>query len=277
MSMSRTGAEVVDGWSHGISGTLVHADRVIHVEHVWGTAVSINVAGTAGRERQARRALVECADYFARVDEIFSTYRPESEVSLYRSGLPRPGRQSAEFDEVHAACSDLRQATGGSFDPWAVPGGFDPSGYVKGWAAGRASQRLVSLGFTDHLINAGGDVCAVGAEHPGDQAGWPVGIVNPQASDTVIKVATLTDCSMATSGRYERGDHVIDPSTGRPAVDVDSATVVGPDPGIADALASAAMVDGLGAMVWFGHLGPEWSLFLVIGEQGHSYGPAFES
>ncbi len=277
MSLIRSGREVMEGWSAGISGTLVHSDRMIHVEHVWGTAISMNIAGTSGREARARSALDECSKFFAKVDEIFSTYRPESEVTLYRNGLSRPGLQSPEFEQVMQACTDLRRATGGSFDPWAVPGGFDPSGYVKGWAIGRASLRLSALGFDNHLINAGGDVCAVGSEYPGTQSGWPVGIVNPHSPEDIIKVAHLRDCSMATSGRYERGDHVIDPATGEPAVSVDSATVVGPDPGIADALASAAMVDGPAAMGWCAELGPQWSLYLVIGDTGHSHGVAFES
>ena len=30
-----------------------------------------------------------------------------------------------------------RELTGGAFDPWALPGGVDPAGLVKGWAADR--------------------------------------------------------------------------------------------------------------------------------------------
>jgi thiamine biosynthesis lipoprotein len=254
----------------------VHADRVIHVEHVWGTAITLNVAGTSGRDAQARRAIDECARYFAHIDAIFSTYHPETEVALYRNGIDRPGLQSTEFEAVLKACTELRAATGGSFDPWAVPGGFDPSGYVRGWAIGRASQILLAHRFTDHLINAGGDICSHGSEKPDSGEGWPTGIVNPHEPTEIIAVVNLLDQSMATSGRYERGNHVIDPATGSPAIGVDSATVVGPDPGIADALASAALVDGLAAMTWFVDFGPEWSLHLVIGEASHTHGAAFD-
>lgn len=268
------------GWSKGVSGSLVHADRVIHVEHVWGTAITLNVAGTSGREGQTRQAIDECVRYFTRIDAIFSTYHPETEVALYRNGIDRPGLQSTEFYSVFKACTDLRNATGGSFDPWAVPGGFDPSGYVKGWAIGRASQILLAHGLVDHLINAGGDICSRGSEKPGAEVsageGWPAGIVNPHEPTEIIAVIRLLDQSMATSGKYERGNHVIDPVTGTPAIGVDSATVVGPDPGIADALASAALVDGIAAMNWFLDFGPEWSLHLVVGEASHSHGVAFD-
>ncbi|MEY4137339.1 MAG: hypothetical protein RL205_1467 [Actinomycetota bacterium] len=277
MPPTRSGREVIEDWSRGISGSVVHADRVIHVEHVWGTAITLNLAGTAGREASARAAIDECARFFAHVDDVFSTYRAETEASLYRAGLDRSGQQSIEFAEVLGACADLRTATGGSFDPWAVPGGFDPSGYVKGWAAGRASHLLRSLGFVDNLVNAGGDIQAFGDEQPGSGEGWPVGIVNPHAPSEIVKTAILRDQAMATSGRYERGDHVIDPATGEAATKVDSATVVGPDAGIADALASAAMVDGPAAMAWFDNLGDEWSLFLVIDDHGHAHGSAFGS
>jgi thiamine biosynthesis lipoprotein len=171
----------------------------------------------------------------------------------------------------------LRQATRGAFDPWAVPGGFDPSGYVKGWAAGQASALLRDGGFADHLVNAGGDICAAGDELPGSGTGWPVGILNPHAPGEVVEAVTLSNAAMATSGRYERGEHIIDPSTGMPALDVDSATVVGPDAGTADALASAAVVHGVASMEWFVGLGSEWSLYLVVGETAHAYGPAFEA
>jgi thiamine biosynthesis lipoprotein len=273
----RTDREVVDGWAVGISGSVVRVDRVVHVEHVWGTAITINVAGTVGREDDALAAIGGCTEYFAEVDRIFSTFKPLSEVALHRTGLDGPGPHSEEFEEVMAACRQLRSLTLGAFDPWSVPGGYDPSGYVKGWAAGRSSGLLADAGFADHLVNAGGDICARGVEQPGSAAGWPVGIVNPHAPAEVVEVVSLHDQAMATSGRYERGDHVVDPSTGAPAVGVDSATVVGPDSGAADALASAALVHGTSSARWFSPLGPEWSLHLVIGETAHTYGPAFES
>jgi thiamine biosynthesis lipoprotein len=273
---SRSSAEITDGWLHGISGTAIRGDRLVHVEHVWNTAVTITIAGIGEREVDARRAVAMCAEGFAEVDRTFSTYRALSEVTLYRNGLTALGRHSRDFDDVLRACQELRDLTRGAFDPWAVPGGYDPSGFVKGWAAGQASARLRAAGFVDHLVNAGGDICASGDEQTASGAGWPVGILDPHSRDHVVEVVCLMDGAMATSGRYERGAHVIDPSSGRPAVTVDSATVVGPDPGIADACASAALVHGVASMAWFGALGPGWSLHLVTGGTTHSYGPAFD-
>lgn len=276
MGTSRSDSEVLDGWDHGISGAVVREDRVVHVEHIWGTAITINLSGTKGSEDHALSAIDRAREFFVTVDQTFSTYKPHTEVALYRAGLERPGQQSDDFEEVKRSCRQLCDFTGGAFDPWSVPGGYDPSGYVKGWAVGRASERLAAAGFPDHLVNAGGDICARGDELPRSGQGWPTGILNPHAPTEVIEVVDLRNESMATSGRYERGDHVVDPSTGRPAIDVDSATVVGPDPGAADALASAALVRGTDSVAWFDLLGPDWSLYLVIGETARSFGRAFE-
>lgn len=277
MGQVRTNREVIQGWDEGRSGSLVHEDRVVHEEHIWGTVITLNLAGTAARERQSLEAIEQCQRFFAEVDTTFSTYRALSEVTLYRAGVARPGQQSEDFDLVMQACVELRSLTRGSFDPWAVAGGYDPSAYVKGWATGRASDLLSDAGLVDHLVNAGGDICARGDQEPGAGTGWPVGIINPHAPSEVIEVVTLADESMATSGRYERGDHVVDPATGGAAVGVDSATAVGPDPGMADALASAAMVDGVASLDWFTALGSEWSLHLVIGQTVRTFGRAFES
>ncbi|MCZ3388095.1 MAG: FAD:protein FMN transferase [Actinomycetia bacterium] len=276
MGPSRNDGEVLDGWAHGASGSVVRGGHLVHVEHIWGTVITINVSGTEGREDHALCAINRCREFFVLVDQTFSTYKPTTEVALYRAGLQRPGQQSDDFEEVMLACCEVRELTEGAFDPWAVPGGYDPSGYVKGWAAGRASERLVTAGFSDHLVNAGGDIAASGDELPGSGKGWPTGILNPHAPSEVIEVTDLRNESMATSGRYERGDHVVDPSTGRMAIDVDSETVVGPDPGVADALASAALVRGTASVAWFDSLGPDWSLYLVIGEAARTYGRAFD-
>jgi len=50
--------------------------------------------------------------------------------------------------------------------------------------------------------------------------------------------------ALATSGTYERGAHLIDPSTGRADPRLASASVSGPDLGMCDALATALSVAG---------------------------------
>jgi FAD:protein FMN transferase len=104
---------------------------------------------------------------------------------------------------------------------------------------------LMTSGVGRFSIGAGGDVLVRGRPDSGDAASrWRVGVQHPWERDRVAAVLSVVDAAVATSGRYERGDHIIDPRTGRPAVDLVAATVVGPDLGIADAFATALMVRG---------------------------------
>jgi thiamine biosynthesis lipoprotein len=63
-------------------------------------------------------------------------------------------------------------------------------------------------------------------------------------------VLDVSDVGVATSGRYERGDHIIDPRTGRPAVGLMSVTVVAEDLALADGYATAALVLGDRGAAW---------------------------
>ncbi|MGH9020259.1 MAG: FAD:protein FMN transferase, partial [Acidimicrobiales bacterium] len=91
------------------------------------------------------------------------------------------------------------------------------------------------------MVNAGGDVACLGTPAPGEA--FRVGIVRP---DSRLELATIVDVAgaVATSGTYERGEHLVNPFSGHLASAVASATVTGPDLGMADALATALCVAG---------------------------------
>jgi thiamine biosynthesis lipoprotein len=127
-------------------------------------------------------------------------------------------------------------------------GPVDPSGFVKGWALERAATMLQGAGLTKFSINAGGDVLTRGRPEPGRP--WRIGIQHPTQRAASAAVITGTDLAVATSGRYERGDHIIDPRTGAPARGLISVTVVADDLGRADGYATAALVLGDAAMEW---------------------------
>jgi thiamine biosynthesis lipoprotein len=115
--------------------------------------------------------------------------------------------------EVLEHCERLRRATAGAFDVRAA-GRLDPSGYVKGWSVDRAAAMLAAAGARNYCVDAGGDLVVRGGADTG--RGWRVGIRPPGRPDRVVAVLELTDAAVATSGAYERGDHVVDPRTGRP-------------------------------------------------------------
>lgn len=130
-------------------------------------------------------------------------------------------------------------------------------GIAKGHGVDRAMQVLVDGGATAALVNAGGDLKALGAKDGGP---WEIAIKHPRDRDRAIAVLPVSNVALVTSGDYERfvevdGErfhHILDPRDGRPARGCMSATVVAPDAALADAVATAVCV-----------LGPEVGLELV--------------
>ncbi|HEY3867825.1 MAG TPA: FAD:protein FMN transferase [Actinocrinis sp.] len=222
------------------------------VEHVMGTAVSVAAPDTA--DPHAFDA--GCAAAFAvlhAADELFSPFKPDSPVSRLRDGRlafedigrQLPADQAALLRDVLALCAELRTASDGAFDAFAVgdPPDFDPSGAVKGWAAERAGAALTAAGIPAHLVNAGGDVRARGSRD-GTGAPWRVGIADPHRPGNTLAVFEVNDGAVATSGTAERGAHVRDPRTGEPATALASVTVAGPRLELADGYATAALAMG---------------------------------
>ncbi|HEU5003958.1 MAG TPA: FAD:protein FMN transferase [Actinomycetota bacterium] len=215
-----------------------------------GTVVTLDVR-PFGPRTDPSPAVRRAFDWLHRVDAIFSTYRWDSEISrLERGDLDLAGA-SADVRSILARCEDLKARTGGYFDVRAVAGALDPSGLVKGWAAQQASAMLRANGVDRHCLNAGGDVAVCGGtrQHP-----WRVGIVHPLHPDALTTVVEITDGAVATSGTYERGHHIYDPHTNRPATALASVTIVGADLALADAYATAALAMGLAAPGWLAEL-----------------------
>lgn len=218
---------------------------VAHAEPVMGTVVSFAVHAHDGPH--VRAALGAACRLLHRADAVFSLWDPWSPLSRLRRGAARPDDldpvEAGEIAAVLGRCLDARSATDGWFDPWAVPGGVDPTGLVKGWAVEAAVAALDAAGLTA-VVNAGGDVAWCGRAPSG---GWRVGVRHPwrpRALACVVR-GDRSIRAVATSGGYERGAHLVDPTTGRRTVGaLASATVVGPDLAVADALATALAVGG---------------------------------
>lgn len=250
---------------------------------VWGTVVEFDIRDFAVRgtsQEVIDAAIDEATRWFHRVDRIFSTYRVDSVVSAYRVGRSVSDlREMFEADDVEeflsvlAACDQARTATNGAFDPWSVPEGFDPSGYVKGWAVARAAEilRAHSLGF--FVINGAGDIVCVGGEDVG--VPWHIGIRHPDLADSVMQAVTIATGATATSGTYERGNHIVNPHAPGASVAARAATVVGPDAALCEVWATALIVDGPSALPKVAELGSDWSALTVVDDRVTSLGPAF--
>jgi thiamine biosynthesis lipoprotein len=126
-------------------------------------------------------------------------------------------------------------------------------GIGKGYAAEKAKAAMREMGVQSGVVNASGDLTAWGYQPAGRP--WTIGIVDPDAPETVIGVLDITDMAVATSGNYEkyvlidgkRYSHTINPRTGLPVTGIKSVTVVCPYAEIADAMATPVMVMGVKA------------------------------
>jgi thiamine biosynthesis lipoprotein len=217
-----------------------------------GTDVELLLDAESGE--RAERALDRAEAEFERLEQVMSRFRDDSELSaLNRDG--RIAAASPDLVRVVRLAIEAREATGGLFDPTVhdavVAAGYDRTfdavapdavatagrlqarvgggvrvdgaaielepgtrldlgGIGKGYTVDRVAEILAVVGPC--LVNAGGDLAVRGGS-------WPVGVT----TDVTLE---LTRGGMATTGRDRRrwlrnGEeqhHLIDPSTGRPAV-----------------------------------------------------------
>lgn len=240
-------------------------------QEVMGTVVSYDLRLGAVPLAQAYLALAWARAGLHQADAVFSTWKRESPINLLRRGEINLAEAPPDIAEVLERCEDARARSRGWFDPWALPGGVDPTGMVKGWAAQRALDGLRQAGIEAAMVNAGGDIAVCGEPEPGRS--WHIGIRDPWQPLSVAATVAVT-AAVATSGCYERGAHVVNPRSGEPASAVASATVTGPDLGLADALATALVAAGPGALDLF-ESSPGYEALLVGHDRSLTATPGF--
>jgi thiamine biosynthesis lipoprotein len=191
----------------------------------------------------AAQTLDDAFAYLTSVDERFSTYKAESEISRINRGEIETSAHSDEMKEVFALAEKTKKETKGYFDIRRPDGSVDPSGIVKGWAIHNAAKVIEDAGHEHFFINAGGDIAMSGKNEKGEE--WSVGIRNPFNSAEIVKVVYPKGKGVATSGSYVRGAHIYNPhSPADKLSDVVSITIIGPDVLEADRFATAAFAMG---------------------------------
>lgn len=128
---------------------------------------------------------------------------------------------------------------------------IDLSAIAKGYAVDNVSKRLLEMGFTNFLVEVGGEIYAHGKK---DNSSWMVGIEQPQQKQGSIQlILPLENAALATSGDYRnykerdgvRYSHTIDPRTLNPiSHNVASISVVANSVMESDAWATALNVLG---------------------------------
>ncbi|MBW4096096.1 MAG: FAD:protein FMN transferase, partial [Acidobacteria bacterium] len=160
-------------------------------------------------------------------DEVFSPYRPQSELSRLNRAELTLETMGPMFRQVQDLASRFESVSDGVFSQHTPTGEWDLNGIVKGWAAQQAAQRLRELHVTNFCLNAGGDVITAGHSEPGKA--WNVGIRSPEDPQKMMAVLALSDMAVATSATYERGEHIFNGRTGRPGHGFSSVSVIAAD------------------------------------------------
>jgi FAD:protein FMN transferase len=247
-----------------------------------GTLVNLTVVGGAN----GRSALNATFSEMERLIALFDHRRPETPLArLNQTG--RLVNPPAELVDVLTLANQYSALTAGAFDASVKPlldayqaGRPDAASYrhlvnyrqiavspdeirlgqpgmaltLDGIAKGRVvdggTAVLLAHDFPNVLVEAGGDLLALGARADGRP--WLVGLNHPrQAAAAPLRTLPISQRAAATSGDYQhsfsqdfRQHHILDPRTGLSPTDLASATVLAPTAADADALSTTLMVLG---------------------------------
>ena len=229
--------------------------------YVMGTMLEIV---SFGDKDAARRAHQAAFSEVARLERLLSTYRADSELSVVnRDAAKRPVKVSPATMVCVKAALDFARRTAGAFDPTLEKHGYrsvqidprtstirfrraglrlDLGGIGKGFALDHAARVLEKHGVSSSLLNFGGQVLALDA--PPSHDAWVVPVRDPKNPQGHVGYFKVVQASISTSGAYERGQHIVDPRTGKPSVSALSTTVAAPSATVADALSTSLDVLG---------------------------------
>lgn len=205
-------------------------------DNIMGMPVSINIWDIDAKEEDTEKIF----DYFRKIDRKFSTYKKDSEISKINEGLLGVKNASSEMKKILKLCEETKKETEGFFDI-EHNGKLDPSGIVKGYTIREAGEMLKKMGYENFYVEIAGDI-----EFGGTNNGkpWRTGIESPFNRMQIVKVLSLTNCGIATSGNYIRGEHIYNPKTGETADSIASVTVVADNVYDSDRFATAAFAMG---------------------------------
>ena len=147
-------------------------------------------------------------------------------------------------------------------------------GIGKGYALDRMADFLRANQIDNFLVHGGhSSILACGNRFDRDRhVGWAIALRHPENMAMILGEICLQDQALGTSGPanqffyYDgvRYSHVIDPRTGWPASGMLSLTVLHPNAGFADALATGLFVIGLDRAVEYCAKHPETSFLAVL-------------
>lgn len=255
-----------------------------------GTLIHLKILSQ--NEEQGRMALNSTFGEMERLIKLFDHRNPQSELAVLNS-KGYLAKSSTEMQEVLEAAINYSVITGGAFDVSVAPivrahretqeiskqmlglvsshnidvvgekirllkNGMSLTldGIAKGFIVDKAVAKLNSQGFDSVLVEAGGDLMALGKSS--SHASWQVGIAHPRPEkmNGYLASFSLSNSAAATSGDYLNSfssdnslHHIVDPRTGFSPSELASVTTIAGSAMEADALSTAFMVAGVLASI----------------------------
>ncbi len=270
---------------YGLGRRWHHTETAVWRESRYLMGTLINLTLVSENEAHSRAAVQATLAEMARLVALFDHRQPDSPLAI----LNRDGRLPAappELVETISLALRYGDLSGGAFDISMKPlldqarqanGQTTPDrslvdyrqvmvngrsitltqpgmavtldGIAKGRVVDGAAAHLGATGFSNVLVEAGGDL--VGNGRRADGTPWQVGINHPRQPGTAVAQLPMTAQAVATSGDYMhtftndfRHHHIIDPRRGQSPTELASVTVTAPTAMDADALSTALMVMG---------------------------------
>lgn len=169
------------------------------------------------------RELIERSIVYSRKTEgtFDITWRGMGRIWRFDDGFRVPSQAEVEAARQHINYRRIQIEANRIYLPAGTNIGL--GGIAKGYAVDRAAKVLTQRGFSDSLVDGGGDVLVSGTRN-GEP--WRLGIQEPREEHgRILGLVKLTSKALVTSGDYERFrivngvryHHIIDPRTGWPA------------------------------------------------------------
>ncbi len=204
---------------------------------IMGMPITIEIVG----KHVTKKIFERVFKYFEYVDQKFSTYKHNSEISRLNRDELELEYASQDMKAIFKLAEKTKQESKGYFDI-RHNGKWDPSGIVKGWAIQNATNIIIAHGFDNFCLDVGGDIQVSGTNELNQP--WRVGIRHPFDLGSMAKIIKVSNQGVATSGTYLQGQHIYNPHHNNPLTDIISLTVIGPNIYDADRFATAAFAMG---------------------------------
>jgi thiamine biosynthesis lipoprotein len=204
----------------------------------------LNQTGYLANPSADLAAIVTLATRYSRITDGAFDISIKPLLDTWQAGKPDVAatRPLVDYRRIQVSATEIRLGQAGM--------ALTLDGIGKGWVVDGGTAVLHAHGFPNVLVEAGGDLLAIGRRSDGYP--WRIGVEHPrQAEAPPLATLSLTRQAVATSGDWQhsftrdfRHHHILDPRTGESPTELASATVLAPTAADADALSTALMVLG---------------------------------